>query len=156
MQSTHLWATSDFVPRSEALPMHPGARGCIANPPLCGPLLILSPALHRCRPLRRQWLCSPSAPASDFVPRSEAADSQKTAGVGNSSIYGPLLILSLALKCWDPPNSRGCVANPPKVEPLLILLPALNNLGSPDGKGYRATSDSRYKALGTPQTVGVM
>ena len=59
-QSAHLWATSDFVPRSEA-----PQTGHVAKPPICGPLLILSPALkclhhihfQRMRTLVRLLLC---------------------------------------------------------------------------------------------------
>ena len=46
-----------------------------ANPPTCGPLLILSPAFKRWELPRRQGLCSQCAhhrATSDFVPRSEA------------------------------------------------------------------------------------
>ena len=37
------------------------SRGCVANLPTCGPLLILSPALRRWGPPRQQGLCSQSA-----------------------------------------------------------------------------------------------
>ena len=33
-------------------------------------------------------------------------------------------MLSPTLKCWGPPDGRGCVANPPTCGPLLILSPA--------------------------------
>ena len=43
----HLWATSDFAPRSEAVGIPQGGRGYVASLPTCGPLLILPPALKR-------------------------------------------------------------------------------------------------------------
>ena len=49
-QSAHLWATTDFVPCSEALGTPLDGMGYVANLPTCGPLLILSPTLKRWRP----------------------------------------------------------------------------------------------------------
>ena len=47
---SQLWATSDFVPRAEALGT-PGGRGYVATGPTCGPLLILSrPLVGRSQP----------------------------------------------------------------------------------------------------------
>ena len=45
-----MWATIHFVPRSEATGTvgdPPNGRGCVANPPTCGPLLFLPPAPPR-------------------------------------------------------------------------------------------------------------
>ena len=72
----HLWATSDFVPRSEALGIPLGGRVYVATLPTSGLLLILSPALKpRGSPLGGKGLCSHLAhkwATSDVVPRSEA------------------------------------------------------------------------------------
>ena len=46
----HLWATSDFVPRSEVLGTPLGGTGYVATKPTCGPLLILTPTLKRWAP----------------------------------------------------------------------------------------------------------
>ena len=54
----HLWATSDSAPRCEAVGTPPGGRGYVATLPTCGPLLILPPALKRWGPPTRQGLCS--------------------------------------------------------------------------------------------------
>ena len=71
----HLWAMSDVVPGSEPL----DGRDDGANPPTCGPLLMLSPALKRWGSLRRQGLCSHLAHlgTSDFVPCSKGRDFKK-------------------------------------------------------------------------------
>ena len=58
--------------------------GYVATLPTIGPLLILSPALKRRGPPRRQGLCSHLAhkwAPSDFVPRSEAEGIPQLAGV---------------------------------------------------------------------------
>ena len=52
-----------------------GGNGYVATLPTCGQLLILSPALKRRAPPRRQGLCSHLAnlwATCDFAPRSEA------------------------------------------------------------------------------------
>ena len=52
-----------------------GGKGYVATLPLCGPALILPPALKRWGPPRRQVLCSHSAnlwATSDFAPHCEA------------------------------------------------------------------------------------
>ena len=54
----HLWATSDFAPRFEAVGTPPGSRGYVATLPTSGPPVILSPALKRWGSPRRQGLCS--------------------------------------------------------------------------------------------------
>ena len=53
-----LWATSDFVPRYEALGTPPSGRGYVATRPTFWPLQILSPALKCWGPPRRQGLSS--------------------------------------------------------------------------------------------------
>ena len=71
----HFWTTSDSVPRSESLGTPLCGRGYEANRPTCGPPLIVSPALNRWGPPRRQELYSHLAhlwAISDSVPRSKA------------------------------------------------------------------------------------
>ena len=41
-QFDQLWAISNFLPRPEALGNSPDGKGCIANLPSCGPLLMFS------------------------------------------------------------------------------------------------------------------
>ena len=45
----HLWATCDFVPRSEAVEDPPGGKGYVATLPTCGPPLVLSPGSEAVR-----------------------------------------------------------------------------------------------------------
>ena len=59
-------------------------KGYVASLPICGQLLILSPALMRRGSPRRQGLCSHLAhlwATSDLVPRSEVEGLPETAGV---------------------------------------------------------------------------
>ena len=125
------WATSNSVPRSEVLGTPPGGRGYVAIPPTCGPLLILSPALKRCRPPTRY--------------------------MANLPTCGPLVILSPALKRWGPP--RSYIANLPTCGPLVILSPALKRWGPPRQQGLCSPTAHlwassafvpHFEALGTP------
>ena len=85
-QFAHLWATADFIPRSEPLGTPPSSTGkCyVANLPICGPLLILFPALKRWGPPSRQVLCSQMAhlwAIVEFVPRSKTLGTHVWSGV---------------------------------------------------------------------------
>ena len=74
-QSAHLWGNSNFVPRREEFGNPQTAGVYVANLPIYGPLLVLSPSLKRWGPPRWQGLCSQSAHLwvnSDLVPRFEA------------------------------------------------------------------------------------
>ena len=80
----HLWATSDFAPRSEAVGTPLGGRGYVATLPTCGPPLILPPTLKRWGPPSRQGLNSHLAhlwATSVFVPHSAAVGTPQAAGV---------------------------------------------------------------------------
>ena len=114
----------------------------MATLPICGPPLIVPPALKRWGPPRRRGLCShlPHLWAtSDSAPRSEiGGDPPGGRGyVATLSTCGPPLILPLALKPWGPPRRHGLCSH-------------LAHLW--------ATSDSapRSEAVGTPQAAGVM
>ena len=86
--------------------------------------------------------------------------------VANLPICGALLILSAALKRWEPPqDGRGYVANLPICGALLILSPALKRWGPPRWQGLCSQSAHlwgsadfvrRYEVLGTPKMAGVM
>ena len=108
---------------------------------MCGPLLVLSPALNRWGP----------PPPDD------------RGYVANQPTFGPLLILSPTLKHWDPPNGRGYVATHLSatadcpcikvllicriVGPLLILSPALKHLGPPRWQGICGKSTHFWPML---------
>ena len=136
----HLWATSDFAPRSEAEGNPLGGKGYVATLPTCGPLLILPPALRRWGSLKRQGLCSHLAhkwATSDFVPRSEA-EGNPFGGKGYVATLptsGPLLILPPVVKRRGSLGGRGYVATLPTCGPLLILPPVLRRRGSPGRQG---------------------
>ena len=78
-QSAHLWATANFVSRSEELGT-PDSTGYVANVRTCRLLLILSPALKPWGPDGRSYVAIPPS-------------------------FGPLLIWSPAMKCWEPPQT---------------------------------------------------
>ena len=103
-QSTHLWATSNFVPCSKALGTPLDGNNYVANLPTCGPHLILCLAL-------KHW--APPPDGNNYV--------------ANLPTCGPLLIFSPALKHWGPPDGRGDEANLHTYGPLLILSPALKH-----------------------------
>ena len=74
------------------------------------------------------WPISHVWATADFVPRSEALVTTPPNGRGdeaNLPTCEPVLIMSLALKCWGPQTVTGDVANLPNYGPLLILSPAL-------------------------------
>ena len=54
---------------------------------------------------------------------------KKCMHVANLPTYGPLLVLSPALKRWGPPDGSGYVATGPTSGPFLILSPALKRWG---------------------------
>ena len=80
----HLWATSDYAPRSEAAGGPPRGRGYVATLPTCWPPVIVPPALKRWGPPRRRQLCGHLAhlwATSDAVPRREAVGTPQAVGV---------------------------------------------------------------------------
>ena len=54
----HLWATSDSAPPLLSGGEPPGGTGYVATRSICGPPVVLPPALKRWGPPRRQGLCS--------------------------------------------------------------------------------------------------
>ena len=83
-QSAQLCITVDFVARFEVLATPKDGTGYVANPPTCGPLLALSPALKRWGAPIRQGLSSQAAQlwvAANFLPRSKMLGSPHAAGV---------------------------------------------------------------------------
>ena len=163
-----MWASADFVPRSEAVGTPPDGRGSVAHLPTKGPLLILFPALKRWRPPRRHGLHSQFAhlwATSDFLPHSEVYGIPRRQGLCSQSAHlwasappppkrppdgggyaanlltcWPLLISSPTVKRTGPQmvDGRGYLANLPTCGPLLISSPTLKCWGSLDGRGYVA------------------
>ena len=81
--------------------------GCVANPPIDGPFLILSPAPKLWGSLRRQGLCSHQDhmwAISEFVPRSEAVGTLEGAWVMYplGPLGSPVLMLAPFLSVGDP------------------------------------------------------
>ena len=84
-QRAHLWATFDCVASYKVLGTPLRGKGYVATLPTCGSLLILSPALKRWGPPRRQRLCSHAAhlwASSDYVPHFEALATPRRQGEG--------------------------------------------------------------------------
>ena len=71
------------------------------------------------------------------MPRFAALENPSAKGVMKPIrlLVGDNLILSPAVKQWEPPNGKGYVANLPTCGPILILSPALNRWRLPKQQG---------------------
>ena len=130
----------------------PNGRGYLANPPTCGPLLILSPALKRWEPSKRQGLCHQSAhlwAMADFVPRFEALGTPKRQGLCSQSAhlwatseFVPRFIVG------DPPKQQGLCSQCTHVwatSDFVLRCEALGN--PPNGRDYVANPPTRAPLL---------
>ena len=132
----HLWATSDHAPRFQALGTPPGGRGYVATLPTGGPPLIQPPALKR-GPPRGGLLCSYLAYLQSTSDYAPRFQAVGRGYVATLPTCGPPLIVPPALKRWRPPLGG-------------LLCSHLAHLW--------ATSDYApcIQAVGTPQAARVM
>ena len=130
----HLWASCDFVTRSQAL-VTPKRQGLCSHPPNLLPTSDFVPHFEVWRPPKRRVLCNHSAhlwTTSQCVPRCEALGTPKRRGlcVDLAHLCPPLSSVG------DPPGAKGYVAILPTCGPPLISSPALKGGDPPHGTGY--------------------
>ena len=154
-----MWASSDFVPRSQAMGIPLGDMGYVATLPTCRPPPILSPALKRWGPPRGQGLCSHTAhlwASSDFVPGFEAVGIPLGGRgyVATLPTCGPSLMLSPALKRWGSPGQHGLCSHLAHLWATSDPAPRCEALGIPlGGTGYVATLPTCGPPLIVPPAV---
>ena len=139
----------------------------MATCPICGPLLILPPALKGWGHPRWHGLCSHIAHLwanSNYAPRSGGDPLGGRVYVATLPTCGPLLILPPALKRWGSPGRQGLCSHLTHLWVTYDCAPAMKRWGPPRRQGLCshlahlwATSDSapRFEAAGTPQAAGL-
>ena len=96
-------------------------RGAAGNLPTCQPILILSPT-----PKGRGYVANGPNCVATLCPALQHCGSPTRVGdVTIIPISGPISVLSPVPKGWVFPDGGGCIANPPTYQQILMLSPAL-------------------------------